>query len=116
MFENNDTIFGKIIRREIPADIVYEDDKCLAFRDVSPQAPDHILLIPKKLIPKLADAGEEDSEILGHMMVTVGKIARQLDIEDAFRLVINNGSGAQQTVFHLHMHILSGRPFSWPPG
>ena len=116
MSESNDTIFGKIIRREIPADIVYEDDICLAFRDVSPQAPQHILLIPKKLIPKLADACEEEAEILGHMMVTVGKIARELDIEDAFRLVINNGSEAQQTVFHLHMHILSGRPFTWPPG
>ena len=116
MTESNDTIFGKIIHREIPADIVYEDDICLAFRDVSPQAPHHILLIPKKLIPKLADAGEEDTELLGHMMVTVGKIARELGIEDAFRLVINNGSGAQQTVFHLHMHILSGRSFTWPPG
>ena len=116
MSEKNDTIFGKIIRREIPADIVYEDEKCLAFRDVSPQAPSHILLIPKKLIPKLADAVEEDAEILGHLMVVVGKIARQLGIEDAFRLVINNGRDAQQTVFHLHMHILSGRSFNWPPG
>ena len=116
MSEENNTIFGKIIRREIPADIVYEDDKCLAFRDVSPQAPHHILVIPKKLIPKLADAEDVDKELLGHMMVTVGKIARQLGIEDTFRLVINNGSAAQQTVFHLHMHILSGRPFTWPPG
>ena len=116
MSQENSTIFGKIIRREIPADIVYEDEVCLAFRDVSPQAPQHILLIPKKLIPKLADADENDAVLLGHMMLAVGKITRQLGIEDAFRLVINNGAAAQQTVFHLHMHILSGRPFSWPPG
>ena len=116
MSEENDTIFGKIIRREIPAEILYEDELCLAFKDVSPQAPHHILLIPKKLIPKLADAKEDDANLLGHMMVVVGKIARQLGIEDAFRLVINNGAGAQQTVFHLHMHILSGRSFTWPPG
>lgn len=112
----NETIFGKILRGEIPADLIHEDDRCIAFRDVSPQAPNHILLIPRKLIPKLSDAVAEDKEILGHMMVTAGDIARKLGFEDAFRLVINNGSKAQQTVFHLHMHILSGRSFSWPPG
>lgn len=112
----NNTIFGKILKGEIPADLVHEDDRCIAFRDVSPQAPNHILLIPRKLIPKLSDAVAEDKEILGHMMVTAGEIARKLGFEDAFRLVINNGSKAQQTVFHLHMHILSGRSFSWPPG
>ena len=116
MSEENNTIFGKILRREIPADIVYEDEKCLAFRDVTPQAPQHLLLNPKKFIPKLADATDEDAELLGHMMLAVGKITRQLGIEDTFRLVVNNGSGAQQSVFHLHMHILSGRPFTWPPG
>ena len=114
--EENNTIFGKILRGEIPADLIYEDDICIAFRDVSPQAPEHILLIPRKLIPKLSDAVEEDKAILGHMMVAAGDIARKLGFEDAFRLVINNGSKAQQTVFHLHMHILSGRSFSWPPG
>ncbi|MCM8533329.1 MAG: histidine triad nucleotide-binding protein [Lentisphaeraceae bacterium] len=114
--EENDTIFGKILRNEIPADIIYEDDYCLAFKDIAPKAPTHILLIPKKLIPKLSDAQPEDSELLGHMMVSVGKITRMLGIEDAFRLVINNGAKAQQTVFHLHMHILSGRAFHWPPG
>ena len=114
--EENNTIFGKILRGEIPADLIYEDDICIAFRDVSPQAPEHILLIPRKLIPKLSDAVEDDKVILGHMMVAAGDIARKLGIEDAFRLVINNGSKAQQTVFHLHMHILSGRSFSWPPG
>ncbi|MCM8541244.1 MAG: histidine triad nucleotide-binding protein [Lentisphaeraceae bacterium] len=114
--QENNTIFGKILRGEIPADLIHEDDKCIAFKDVSPQAPNHILLIPRKLIPKLSDAVAEDKEILGHMMLTAGEIARKLGFEDAFRLVINNGSKAQQTVFHLHMHILSGRSFSWPPG
>ena len=114
--EENRTIFGKILRKEIPADVIYEDDLCLAFKDISPKAPTHILLIPKKLIPKLADAEAQDAVLLGHMMVTVGKITKRLGIEDAFRLVINNGAKAQQTVFHLHMHILSGRPFNWPPG
>ena len=112
----NTTIFGKILRGEIPADLIHEDDKCIAFKDVSPQAPNHILLIPRKLIPKLSDAQAEDKEILGHMMLAAGEIARKLGFEDAFRLVINNGSEAQQTVFHLHMHILSGRSFTWPPG
>ena len=114
--EENPTIFGKILRKEIPADIIYEDELCLAFKDISPKAPTHILLIPKILIPKLADAQDKDQELLGHMMITVGKITRMLGIEDAFRLVINNGAKAQQTVFHLHMHILSGRSFNWPPG
>ena len=116
MPELNDTIFGKIIRREIPADVVYEDELCMAFKDVQPQAPHHILLIPKKLIPKIADATEEDSALLGHMMVVVGKIARELGVEDAFRVVMNNGAAAGQSVFHLHMHILAGRSLQWPPG
>ncbi|MCM8534483.1 MAG: histidine triad nucleotide-binding protein [Lentisphaeraceae bacterium] len=114
--EDNKTIFGKILRKEIPAEVIYEDDFCLAFKDIAPKAPTHILLIPKKLIPKLSDAQSEDAELLGHMMVSVGKVTRMLGIEDAFRLVINNGAKAQQTVFHLHMHILSGRAFNWPPG
>jgi histidine triad (HIT) family protein len=116
MSTENNTIFGKIMRGEIPADVVYEDDVCLAFNDVAPQAPHHILLIPKKLIPTLAAAEDCDAELLGHMMLAVGKITRQLGIEETFRLVINNGAGAQQSVFHLHMHILSGRKFTWPPG
>ena len=116
MSNENETIFGKIIRGEIPAEIVFEDDKCLAFKDVSPQAPAHILLIPRKLIPKLSDAVPEDKELLGHMMLVAGEIAAEMGIGDAFRLVINNGSGAQQSVFHLHMHILGGRSFTWPPG
>ncbi len=112
----SETIFSKIIDREIEADIVYEDDECLAFRDVNPQAPTHVLLIPKDPIPRLADAEESNIQMLGYLMVKVGEIARLLDIEDAFRVVVNNGAKAGQTVFHLHLHILAGRPFSWPPG
>jgi histidine triad (HIT) family protein len=110
------TIFGKVISREIPAQIVYEDDLCLAFRDINPQAPEHVLVIPKKEIPRLIDATEEDSALLGHMMIAAGRIARDLGVGDAFRLVINNGADAGQSVFHLHMHILGGRGFKWPPG
>lgn len=110
------TIFGKIIAREIPADIVYEDEHCLAFRDVNPQAPTHVLLIPKKEIPRLADATAGDQALLGHLMVTAGKIARELGVDDAFRLTVNNGEQAGQSVFHLHLHLLAGRRFGWPPG
>jgi len=110
------TIFGKIIRREIPADIVYEDDLCLAFRDINPQAPTHVLLIPKKEIPRLADANATDQALLGHLLLAVNRIAEQLGVADAFRLVVNNGAEVGQSVFHLHLHILSGRRFRWPPG
>ncbi|NJN20005.1 MAG: histidine triad nucleotide-binding protein [Leptolyngbya sp. RL_3_1] len=112
-----DTIFGKIIRREIPADIVYEDDVCLAFRDVTPQAPTHVLVIPKKPIPKLADATAEDKELLGHLLLTVKQVAEQLGIApEGYRVVINTGSNGGQTVFHLHLHLLGGRSLQWPPG
>ena len=110
------TIFGKIIRREIPADIVYEDELCLAFRDINPQAPTHVLVIPKREIDRLSSAQAEDQALLGHMMLAAGKIARQLGVGDAFRLVVNNGAEAGQTVFHLHLHILAGRKLRWPPG
>lgn len=110
------TIFSKIIKREIPADIVYEDDLCMAFRDVNPQAPTHVLLIPKKEIPRLVDAKAEDAALMGHLLLTANKIARQLGVGDAFRLTVNNGADAGQSVFHLHLHILAGRPFKWPPG
>jgi histidine triad (HIT) family protein len=110
------TIFGKIIRREIPADIVYEDDLCLAFRDINPQAPVHVLLIPKKEIDRVGNAKTEDQALLGHMMLAAAKIARQLGVGDSFRLVVNNGADAGQTVFHLHLHILGGRMLRWPPG
>ena len=110
------TIFAKIIDRQIPADIVYEDDRCLAFKDINPQAPVHILLIPKKPIARLIDSKEEDQDLLGHLLLTAAAVARDLGVGDAFRLVINNGAGAGQDVFHLHLHILAGRGFSWPPG
>lgn len=111
-----DTLFAKIIRREIPADIVYEDELCLAIKDINPQAPLHLLLIPKKPIDMLSNARDEDQALLGHLLLAVGKIARQFKIEDAFRLTVNNGAQAGQSVFHLHMHILAGRRFRWPPG
>ena len=110
------TLFTKIINKEIPADIVYEDDQCLAFRDINPQAPTHVLLIPKKAIPRLVDAQAEDAALLGHLMLTANKIAQQLGVGDAFRLAVNNGADAGQSVFHLHLHILAGRAFKWPPG
>jgi histidine triad (HIT) family protein len=111
-----ETIFSKIIERSIPADIVYEDELCLAFRDVNPQAPTHILIIPKKPIPKLADATQADQMLLGHLLLTANRIASELGIADSFRLAVNNGAGAGQTVFHLHIHLLAGRSFKWPPG
>ena len=113
---SEDTLFSKIIRREIPADIVYEDELCLAFRDITPQAPTHILIIPKKPIPKLADAQPEDKAILGHLLFTVSEIARKENLDNGYRVVINTGEEGGQTVFHLHLHLLGGRALSWPPG
>jgi histidine triad (HIT) family protein len=112
----SDTIFGKIIRREIPANIVYEDDLCLAFRDVAPQAPVHILLIPKKPIVNLSTTEPEDQALLGHLMLTASKIAAQEGLEKGYRLVTNIGEDGGQSVYHLHFHILGGRALSWPPG
>ena len=112
----SDNLFQKIIDREIPADIVYEDDLCLAFRDINPQAPVHILLIPKSFIEKLSDAQAADQPVLGHMLLVAGRIAAAEGIGEAFRLVVNNGAKAGQSVFHLHLHILGGRPLNWPPG
>lgn len=113
---SEDTIFGKIARGEAPANIVYEDDQCLAFRDMFPAAPMHILIIPRKAIPRLCDASEEDQSLLGHMLLVASKVAEQEGLGDKYRLVINNGEGAGQSVFHLHMHIVGGRSLSWPPG
>ena len=110
------SLFTKIINREIPADIVYEDDLCLAFRDINPQAPVHILIVPKVEIQKLSDADERDKDLLGHLLLAARKIATNEGYGDSFRLVMNNGEQAGQTVFHLHIHILAGRGFSWPPG
>lgn len=112
------TIFKKIIDKEIPADIVFEDELCLAFRDVSPQAPTHILLIPKKEIRSMNDIDKgQDQEILGHLMVTAHQIAKDQNLgEEGYRLVINTNDNGGQSVYHLHIHILGGRPMTWPPG
>lgn len=112
----SDTLFTKIINREIPADIVYEDDLCLAFRDINPQAPVHILVVPKKPVPRVIDANTDDQPLLGHLLLKAGEIAKNEGHGDAFRLVVNNGEAVGQTVFHLHIHILAGRGFNWPPG
>ena len=109
------TLFEKIIDGEIPADMVYEDERCVAFRDVNPQAPFHVLLVPRKPIARLGHATEEDAPLLGHMLVVAPRIAREHGYED-FRVVINNGPTAGQSVYHLHLHILAGRAMGWPPG
>lgn len=110
------TLFEKIIQRDIPADIVYEDEVCVAFRDVKPQAPTHVLIVPRRPLDRVANATEEDQAMLGHLLLAAGKIAEQLGCRDAFRLVVNNGADAGQSVFHLHVHLLAGRAFGWPPG
>lgn len=111
------TLFQKIVDREIPADIVYEDDLCLCFRDIDPQAPVHLLLIPKQLIPRIAAATEENKDLLGHLMTRVRIIAEQEGIaESGFRTVINNGPHGGETVPHMHIHLLAGRQLTWPPG
>ena len=111
-----ETLFTKIINREIPAEIIYEDDLCLAFNDINPQAPLHALLIPKIVIPMLSETSKEHQMLLAHLMLTAPKIASQQGYADAFRIVINNGEKAGQTVFHLHIHIIAGRSLNWPPG
>ena len=116
MSEGGDTIFGKILRKEIPADIVYEDEHCIAFRDVNPQAPVHVLVIPRKPIVGISDATEEDKDLLGHLMVTARNVAEELELKKGYRLVINNGRAGGQSVYHLHIHILGGRAMGWPPG
>ncbi|MFM1800189.1 MAG: hypothetical protein RLZZ117_2467 [Cyanobacteriota bacterium] len=110
-----DTIFGRILRGDIPCDPVYSDGQCLAFRDVNPQAPVHVLVIPRKPIPTLADARLEDQELLGHLLLVAGEVARQEGLA-SWRTVINSGAEAGQTVFHLHVHVIGGRPLAWPPG
>jgi len=113
----NKTLFEKIVAREIPATIVYEDDLVLAFRDIRPQAPTHVLIVPKKPIPRIAEANPEDQQVLGHLMLKAAEVARQLGLEKTgFRLVFNNGPHAGEAVPHLHCHILGGRAMGWPPG
>jgi histidine triad (HIT) family protein len=110
------TIFKKIIDREIAADILYEDELCLAFRDINPKAPTHVLVIPKKEIPSLNGLGEEDGPLIGHLFVVIGKIAAQLGLTGGYRAVVNCGADAGQEVLHLHIHLLGGRRLNWPPG
>ena len=106
-----ETIFTKIINGDIPSERIYEDDDCICIRDIAPQAPTHLLIIPRKPIPRLVDATQEDKALLGHLMLKAGDIARQVGVGEAFRLIINNGENAGQTVFHLHLHILAGKAF-----
>jgi histidine triad (HIT) family protein len=113
---NAKTIFQRIIDREIPAKIVYEDDRCLAFHDVNPQAPTHVLLIPKKELPGLDHLQAEDQMLLGHLLLVVHKLAQQLGLSGGYRVVVNCGPDAGQTVPHLHLHLLGGRQLGWPPG
>ncbi|MDQ8192460.1 histidine triad nucleotide-binding protein [Roseibacillus persicicus] len=111
------TLFEKLIAREIPSDIVYEDELAFCFRDIQPQAPVHLLLIPKTPIPRIAATTEDDKELLGHLMSRIPIIARQEGFEESgFRVVINNGPDGGETVPHMHIHLLAGRPLQWPPG
>jgi histidine triad (HIT) family protein len=116
MSKPQETIFSKIIRKEIPARVVYEDDLAIAFQDIHPQAPVHVLVIPKKPIPQLDNAETQDVELLGHLLLTVKQVAQDLKLKDGYRVVINNGENGGQTVNHLHLHILGGRQMQWPPG
>ncbi|MGH0183382.1 UNVERIFIED_CONTAM: hypothetical protein FKN15_012030 [Acipenser sinensis] len=111
-----DTIFGKIIRKEIPAKIFYEDEQCLAFHDVAPQSPTHFLVIPKKPIAQLSKAEEADAALLGHLMIVAKKCAEEMGLSKGYRLIVNEGPDGGQTVYHLHIHILGGRQLGWPPG
>ena len=110
------TIFKKIIDGDIPADIVYEDDQCLAFRDVNPQAPTHVLVIPRKEIASLSELEEGDETLMGHLFAVTARLAEQLGLSNGYRTVINCGNDGGQTVDHLHIHLMGGRPMTWPPG
>jgi len=112
----NESIFTKILKKEIPGEIVYEDNDCFAIKDINPQAPIHLLIIPKKHIAKVSDANDEDKELLGSLLLASKKIAKKFDLDDNYRLVINNGAKAGQTVFHIHIHLLGGKSLSWSPG
>jgi len=112
----NKTLFQKIIDRDLPADFVHEDELCVAIKDINPGAPLHLLVIPRKPLPRLCDAGVEDRALLGHLLLVANRLAAEADYGEAFRVVINNGADAGQSVFHLHVHILAGRPLKWPPG
>ena len=110
------TIFDKIINKEIPANIVYEDEQALAFHDIAPQAPTHVLIIPKKRIDQIENMTDADEPLIGHLFNVATQVAQKLELNNGYRLVINNGQEGGQTVYHLHIHLLGGRPLSWPPG
>ena len=110
------TIFQKIIDREIPAKIEHEDDVCVVLHDIQPQAPVHLLIVPKKLIPRVGEAAPEDRAVLGHLLLVAGTIAKKLNLAQGFRIVINNGPHACESVPHLHVHLLAKRQMTWPPG
>lgn len=111
------TLFEKIIARQIPAEIVYEDDQVLAFRDIHPQAPTHVLIVPKQAIPRIAEATADDQALVGHLLLKAAEVASTIGLKDTgYRLVINNGRDGGESVPHLHCHILGGRPLAWPPG
>ena len=110
------TIFKRIIDGEIPAQILHDDDQCLAFVDISPQAPTHVIVIPKKEIPSLNEVADEDASLVGHLIVVIRKLAAQLKLDDGYRVVVNCGPYGGQSVDHLHFHLLGGRPLKWPPG
>ncbi len=111
------TLFEKICDKDIPAEIVHEDDLCVAFRDISPQAPVHILIIPRKALPRIDSAGKDDQALLGHLLLTAAALARTAGIADSgYRVVVNNGPEGGESVPHLHVHLLGGRQLTWPPG
>lgn len=110
------TLFQKIADREIPGEFEYEDELCMAIRDIDPKAPTHILVIPKKPIPRVGEALADDKELLGHLLLTAGQVAQKLNLENGFRIIINNGPDGGEAVPHLHVHLLGGRQMSWPPG
>ena len=110
------TLFEKSAAREIPAGIVYEDNQVLAFRDINPQAPVHVLIVPKQPIPRISEAGLQDQQLLGHLLLKAAEVAQKLGLANGYRLVINNGPDGGETVPHLHCHILGGRHLAWPPG
>lgn len=110
------TLFEKIIAREIPAQIVYEDDLSIAIRDINPQSPVHVLVIPKKVIARVGEAQPEDQALLGHLLLTAARVAKQEGLENGFRITINQGADGGETVPHMHVHVLGGRSLGWPPG
>ncbi|XP_010790143.1 histidine triad nucleotide-binding protein 2, mitochondrial isoform X3 [Notothenia coriiceps] len=110
------TIFSKVIDKSIPADIIYEDEKCLAFRDISPKAPVHFLVIPRVPIPRISEAKDDDAELLGHLLIVAKTVAKQESLTEGYRVVINDGKHGAQSVYHLHLHVLGGRQLAWPPG